>query len=644
MQLGKERHPKHVGQYEILEEIDRGGMGVVYRARQKSPERAVALKMIKLGGFASDEARLRFVNEVEFLARLEHPNIVRIYDAGGLSEGEIFYTMPLIQGGNVAKQRDRFAEPRRAARLLATVARAVQFCHDAKPDPVLHRDLKPENILLGPDDHPYLSDFGIAKALDKADPTRSVVMGTVQYMAPEILSGGTADKLSEVYSLGAILYELLAGHLPFGTGTAVEVVRRIENDELRPIRRPRDDMQRRLEQVCRVALDKDPKRRYQSAAAFADDLERVLRDETPEPPAQGAVQRIFRWLSRHPLLSVGATGITLLCAAIVGVALQLLSEQEAALVKSAQQINVFAARAQAGAVLNELRQYAEHVEQAAANIELERDASLSECAPAAGDLSRYAAIFDAVTLFSTAGVVCRRWPPPPPPVIGRSFAFREYFQGASTLAGRGERAAYVGPAILSESDLTFQFALSAPVFSPPKLFRGVLLAMLGTDSVFGPVTIDDDENSGRFTALLAPRGRERSDQAPRSGQYVLLVHSKLKHGAGVALPARYATLLSRRFQSGKPAGHQLEDASLSPLSLDHYQDPLPGFEGRWLAAFAPVGSTGYVVLVQSRYDDAARASRVLRRLAARVGLGALLTLICLLILTLRLNRTRLRRL
>lgn len=625
-------------EYEIEEWIGEGGMGVVYRAHQHNPDRWVALKRVNLAG---REARVRFLREVELLGRFEHPNIVRIYDAKGMHSGDPYYTMQLIEGGSLATQRERFAEPRRAARLMATVARAVQFCHDARPSPVLHRDIKPENILLGPDDHPYLSDFGIAKAMDVAGGARSAnLLGTIEYMPPEVLLGCTASERSDVYSLGAVLYELLTGQLPFGTGSVAELTRRIVDDELVSARQRVRGLDRRFDVICRAALEKEPERRYPSAASFADDLERVLRDEEPQPPMQTAKGRTLRWIRRHPLVSVGLTGLVLLMALVCAGALSLLHEQEQELLQSARQINTFAARAQAGAMLNQLRQYAALVERAANGIEGAAVSSEADCFEAPAELPRYAQGFDGLTILSRAGVFCSRFPEVAQMPSGRSFAFRDYFRGASTLGRAGKRGAYLSPAFRSETQHAFQFALSAPLFDLQRSFRGVLLAMLSTDSVFGQVTIDDRQNSGRITALLAPRGLERADPSVRVGRFVMLIHPRLEHGAEFELPARFAALLHARFGAGKQPGLQLDDAGQDVLRHDDYRDPIPGFSGRWLAAFAPVGNTGYVVLVQSPHGEAARASYTLGRTATLLATVAVGGLLGLWFVTFRLSRRR----
>jgi serine/threonine-protein kinase len=208
----------HFGDYELLDEIARGGMGVVFRARQQSLNRAVALKMILAGQLASPADVQRFRTEAENAANLEHPNIVPIYEVGEHA-GQHYFSMKLVEGGNLAQHLDRFRDdPRAAAALLATVARAVHYAHQRG---ILHRDLKPANVLLGVElengvERAKLADFGLARAGEDAHLTEAgCVAGTPMYMSPEGADGGVADQRSDLFSLGSVLYEMSTGQPPF---------------------------------------------------------------------------------------------------------------------------------------------------------------------------------------------------------------------------------------------------------------------------------------------------------------------------------------------------------------------------------------------------------------------------------------------
>jgi eukaryotic-like serine/threonine-protein kinase len=633
--------PARVGDYDVLDRLGSGGTGVVYRALEALPPRVVALKMIHFDRRITDDERVRFSDEVAFLSRFEHPNIVRIYDAKGVHDGQPFYTMQFVEGGSLAQHRARFRDASKAARLIATVARAVQFCHDAKPDAVLHRDLKPANILLGPEDHPYLTDFGIAKALGGDAQTQSeTIAGTVAYMAPEQLRGRSVTG-SDVYGLGAVLYELLTGTPPFGTGSVPELSQRILSEELVPVRQRVRDVPRDLAAVCHAALEHDVDRRYRSAAELADDLERVLRQESPLLPQTSQWQRARRWALRHPLISIGLTGTVLLLVGFALAALRLVHAHEIKSLRSALWVNAFAARAQAGAILNELRERRDQVRRAADYISQTTSPIASGCAVPAEELIGFLSGFDGMTLFRTDGYAVARWPEP---VLGLPlpFTFRDYFRGASALGRAGTSGVYVAPAYRAEGrqgSAPAQFALSAPVFQGDGTFCAVLLAGRSTASALGSVVLDDALRSGRLTAVLGPRGVDRRDRSvdANRGRFMMLVHPRLSLGQERELPRAQAQLLARAYGTGRAPGAQFEDVDMPVLEIADYRDPTDPARGRWLAAFAPVGGTGYVVLVQSRYQDALRELTAFWNTTAIVAAVVAAGLLCLWLVMVRLN-------
>jgi len=287
---------RQFGDYELLNEIARGGMGVVYRARQKSLNRVVAIKLLLGGEWASAEFVQRFLAEAEAAARLDHPGIVPIHEIG-VHEGRHFIAMKFVDGESLATKISKPGSrptPHDAAGLLAKLARTVHYAHQRG---VLHRDLKPANVLIDARGEPVLTDFGLAKLLERdGQLTRTLsVLGTPAYIAPEMAAGpGESTTAADVYGLGAIFYELLAGRPPFAGGTPLEVLRQVTDTEATA---PSASVvanhlvDRDLDTICLKCLEKDPARRYGSAEALADDLERWLRSEPLLALPSGALER-----------------------------------------------------------------------------------------------------------------------------------------------------------------------------------------------------------------------------------------------------------------------------------------------------------------------------------------------------------------
>ncbi len=299
------------GDYDLIEELARGGMGVVYKARQRSLKRIVALKMILSGQFASAAERDRFRQEAELAANLDHRHIVPIYEVGEF-EGHHYFSMKLLDGGNLARRVTQFvSDPRSGARLLATVARAV---HHAHAHGFLHCDLKPANILLDAQGQPHVTDFGLAKRFqdDSALTASGAIMGTLSYMAPEQALGKRREltPAADVYALGAILYELLTARPPFRAVTEMETVAQVLYNEPVPPRHLQPGVSPELEKICLKCLEKSPKDRYASAEALAENLDRYLRGEDVE--GTGLAKRLRRWTRREPELVARLGGLGLI--------------------------------------------------------------------------------------------------------------------------------------------------------------------------------------------------------------------------------------------------------------------------------------------------------------------------------------------
>src|SRR6266480_682525 len=304
------------GDYELLEEIGRGGQGVVYRALQKSLNRTVALKVIGLGHWASDAHLKRFRREAEAAASLDHSGIVPIYEVGE-RDGSCYFSMKLIEGGQLDEVVRRESMPiRRAVELIANVARTVHYAHEHG---ILHRDIKPGNILLDQEGEPHLTDFGLARLVEsESSVTQTLdVLGTPSYMAPEQAVGNNAAVSSgtDVYGLGAVLYQLLTGHPPFAGGTTYETIKLLENTEPRPPRLLNPKVDRDLSTICLKCLEKDPKRRYSSALALIEDLKHWLNHEPIQARNTGIFARGRKWVQRNPTSALLAASLIALAAA-----------------------------------------------------------------------------------------------------------------------------------------------------------------------------------------------------------------------------------------------------------------------------------------------------------------------------------------
>jgi hypothetical protein len=315
----RSRTPKQIASYEILDEIGRGGMGVVYKAQDPRLKRAVALKVILAGGHAGEVELARFQIEAEAVARLKHQTFVQIYEVGS-DAGLPFLALEYCSGGSL---EDRVAEsplaPHEAAELVAKLADAMDHAHRAR---VIHRDLKPGNILFDEHGEPKITDFGLAKRVGEDDShTRTVsVMGSIGYMSPEQASGHTRDATPavDIYALGAILYRLLTGRTPFEGSSTAESLQLVISGVPASIRRLRPNCPRDLDTICLKCLEKSPANRYLTAADLAEDLRRFLRGEPITARAATPLEQLVSWARRNPLPTTIAIGAVVTLAILAG--------------------------------------------------------------------------------------------------------------------------------------------------------------------------------------------------------------------------------------------------------------------------------------------------------------------------------------
>ena len=305
--------PAVFGAYLLLEQLGQGGMGIVFKARQESLKRFVAVKMVRAGIYASTEERLRFQREGEVIARIHHPHVVQIHEFGE-HQGQLYFSMELLEGGTLASKLNGCPlREREAAELVRTLARTVQAAHEHG---IVHRDLKPGNVLFAADGTVKISDFGLAKVLDNpnSDTCSDAILGTPSYMAPEQARGesGKIGPAADVYALGAILYETLTGQPPFRTQSRYATLELVRTCEPKPPSYLRPGLVRDLEAICLKCLEKEPNRRYLTAAALADDLERALEGRSTCARPLRWYNRTYRVVCRHPAIAVTICGLVLL--------------------------------------------------------------------------------------------------------------------------------------------------------------------------------------------------------------------------------------------------------------------------------------------------------------------------------------------
>ncbi|MDX2038440.1 MAG: protein kinase [Isosphaeraceae bacterium] len=318
------RRVRYVGDYELLSVLGQGGMGVVYRARQVSLNRLVAVKMIRNADFASEEQLRRFALEAESVAHLDHPGIVPIYEIGR-HEDQRYFSMKLIEGSSLEKRLPECpAHPRRSVELVVGIADAISHAHQRG---ILHRDLKPANVLIDDEGRPHVTDFGLAKRIQEDDglSASGTVLGTPAYMSPEQALGRVhhLTTSTDVYGLGAILYAVLTGHAPFSADSALQTLEQVRHTPPVPPSRRNATLPKDLEVITLKCLEKEASRRYPTARELADDLQRWLDGKPIRARAVSPLTRTWMWCKRNPVLaSVAAALIATLIVGTAGITLQ----------------------------------------------------------------------------------------------------------------------------------------------------------------------------------------------------------------------------------------------------------------------------------------------------------------------------------
>jgi len=629
-----------LGDYEILGEVGRGGMGVVYRANHRGLGRTVALKMIRAGRLATREDVERFRIEAKAAASLNHPHIVPIYDFEE-HDGHQFFTMQLVQGRTLDRHDCDFSsDPREAARLLALVARAVHHAHQRR---IIHRDLKPANILIDDAGEPHITDFGLAahaeggerpETADIDSPLDEGILGTIPYIAPERLSGKVQPVTTsvDIWSLGVILYELLTGEQPFRGKSEFQTLDKILKQAPAPPRTLNRRISRDLEAICLKSLEKEPERRYGSALGLARDLERWLQREPIEARPVHRVVRAWSWCRRNP---AGAGLIMGACVVLAGVAMALMlriAEKKAADEEKLKGL-VHTARLASNVILNRMQEWGTRVEAVAHSPELQRllsewnrsakerpskDPEDLKSRPEARNLQAFLERLPQESkvvnwqIMDALGVMMAR---KPAAILGVNFTERDYFIGTlgpeyfkgtpGPHVGRvGPGAVHVSSVYHSQADGLDKFDICSPILDAGNVL-GVLAVSVTTDPTLGIPHMHEEQ---RKVVLVAPWDPSPPNDRRREGavpEFVILLHPAMT-------PAHAAPAFDKRmFPCRFPRSCDMEFATtdtlpVSALARRDYVDPFGSADARggksWFAGFAPVGNTGFVVIVQQREE------------------------------------------
>jgi eukaryotic-like serine/threonine-protein kinase len=631
-----------IGDYELFHLLGEGSMGAVYLAKHLGSDDVVALKLAKPELLERPGGLALFRRQAKTESALQHPHILHVQGVG-THEGRPFMVMPLMEGGTLAEAENvaRFAAPAARLELLLTLARAVQFAHARG---VLHCDLKPENILFDAEGEPRVCDFGMAREIGEAGVSKSdeVQGGTRGWMSPEQVRGEALTTASDVFALGVLLHWLDRGELPFGDADDFEA--RVLRDPAPALRSWTPDLAWGLHAIAHRALRKNAEDRFDSAAALVEDLERLKAGRPLRGESIPVWGRAWYWAQRH----TGARNALFAILPVFAVlTLYMAGAQRAELRHAALDMNAYAASGQAAAVLYQLKEYADVIEQAAADPAVQalthgprrvrippsqsggpNPCQLQTALEDVAALARYADKFSTLLVLDADGCARARFSEEPTPdeYVRTTYDWRDYFSGALADAARPERSTHVRAAYRSSVSQLIKFAISAPLFEDGRWIGVVAGGKIAASTLDLPRTKRSD-TSDQMTVLIGPFEGERIGQHKPSAQsgFTFLAHPRLKRGQKVMLEPALSSQLSRAFRS-PAAARQFELVTALPVQRADYEDPLLG--GHWLAAFAPVGATGYVVVVQTRDALAIRPSNSLARIAVTLaGATAALLLI-----------------